>query len=508
MLKTLCKTVVIFSFLLNYSTAVANNFTHQNVDKALDILEKVVEHHGGEEAISNVDNILVDYDYSINYRTQGYGYQDTDYHSNRPGNAYSLISYDEKLAWTQNQSYYMKSFTANTSLFKDGKSTEYNNITSKFSEKSYSDFNTEIEHLVVRNPVLILKAMLKNKDSLRYIEKPSNQQRSQLTLTTSLGTKNIFTVYIDTKKYQISRIERVKNNEIRKVYFSDYKKINDFILPFTIKQDYPESFYSKYYLHHIDSYNFNPDVEKIAMTPTGYSPEEERNTYDGKLRLQSLGNNIYWVTRNGNNTIFVEFSDHIMAVDAFGYKPEDMKAKIAKMREVIPVKPIKYVSISHHHNDHIHEVPFYTKNNTTIITAEAFKPQLIERIANAEVSKNLTPKFDIVNKKRTYADKTQHIEIYELKNMLHAETMLMTYFPKEQLIYFPDLYEEGYLIENQRGVKSLLAEIKALNLRVKGFIPAHDNEVHSLEKIKATLANPIGINEFRRQPHQSVTHSE
>jgi len=508
MLENLCKTVLIFSFLLNCSTAVANNFTHQNVDKAQEILDKVVEHHGGKEAIENVDNILVDYDYSINYRTQGYGYEDTDYHSNRPGNGYSLISYSEKLAWNQFQFYYMKSFTAKTSLFKEGKNTKYNDISRTYTNKTQGDFDKEIEGLVLRNPILILKNFLIQKDTLRYLGDKIKNGKHFFVIAMTLPSGKTITTYVNQLNHQISKVEFLRNGQLTEYFFSDYRTVGKFQIPFFIKRNMSEHFYSSYFYYSISKYDFSPNVEQIAAVPKGYVLAEKRNTYDGKLRLQTIGNNIYWVTRNGNNTIFVEFSDHIMAVDAFGYKPEDMTAKIAKMREVIPVKPIKYVSISHHHNDHIHEVPFYTKNNTTIITAEAFKPKLIEKIANAEASKNLTPKFDIVNKKRTYADEDQHVEIYELKSMLHAETMLMTYFPKEQLIYLPDLYEEGYLIENQRGINALLAEIDRLNLKVKGFIPGHDNEVHSLEKIKAALAHPIEMKAFRRQPHYSVTHSE
>ena len=116
MLEKLCKTVLIFSFFLNIPTALANNFTHQNVSKAKNIFDKVVSYYGGKKAIDNLDNILTDYDYSTNYRTQGFGYQGSDYHSNRPGNSLSLISFKDKLNWTQNQSQYLKSFYSKTNF--------------------------------------------------------------------------------------------------------------------------------------------------------------------------------------------------------------------------------------------------------------------------------------------------------------------------------------------------------------------------------------------------------
>lgn len=120
MLEKSFKTVFIFSFLLYFSTAIANNFTHQNVDKASDVFDKMVNYYGGIKAIKNLDSILTDYDYSTNYRTQGYGYQGSDYHSNRPGNHLSLISFKSKINWTQTQSQYLKSFYSYTDLHQEG----------------------------------------------------------------------------------------------------------------------------------------------------------------------------------------------------------------------------------------------------------------------------------------------------------------------------------------------------------------------------------------------------
>ena len=207
----------------------------------------------------------------------------------------------------------------------------------------------------------------------------------------------------------------------------------------------------------------------------------------------------------GGNTIFVEFSDYVMAVDAFGFGLDE---RIERFRELVPNKPIKYVSISHHHHDHMEQVSFYAKQDVTIITAKEFIPLLNKRISDVYPDKSVKPIFDIVTQKAEYADETQRVEIYEMKNMLHAETMLMTYFPAEQLIYLPDHYEDMYLIENNQPIRLLLAEIERLGLKVKGFIQAHGNEIFSLEKVKAAVVHPIKMKDFRRQPHQSVTHTE
>ena len=264
-------------------------------------------------------------------------------------------------------------------------------------------------------------------------------------------------------------------------------------------------YYSSYFYYQVASYNFDANVDKIAIIPKDYVLAQKKNTYDGKLRMQTIGKGLYWLTRNGANTIFVEFSDYVMAVDAFGFGLDE---RIENFRELVPNKPIKYVSVSHHHHDHMEQVSFHANQGTTIITAKEFIPLLNKRISDVYPDKSVKPIFDIVTQKAEYADETQRVEIYEMKNMLHAETMLMTYFPAEQLIYLPDHYEDMYLIENNQPIRLLLSEIERLDLRVTGFIQAHGNKIFSLEKVRAAVALPIKMKNFRRQPHQTVITKE
>ncbi len=503
MLDKLYKAALIFSFLLYVSSAAANNFTHQNVDKATDIFDKMVSYYGGIKAINNIDSVLIDYDYSTNYRTQGYGYKDSDYHSNRPGNILSLISFKNKIHWTQIQSQYLKSFYAYTSLHQDGTRFNYNDITRTYTTKVQDDFDQHIESQLLKNPLLIIKSVLLQKDSLRYLGSKTSDGKPYSLIAMTLRSGKVITSYVDQSNYQMAKVEFLSKGALNEYSFGEYQRIDQFQLPFFIKGNRPEHYYSSYFYYHVASYDFSPNVEKLTIVPKDYALAEQHDTYDGELRMQTIGKGIHWLTQKGSNTIFIEFADHVMAVDANGF---DLPGRIEKFRELVPNKPIKYVSISHHHHDHFDQVPRYAKQGTKIITAESFIPLITKRVNEVDVS--VKPIFEVVNRKRVYADDTQRVEIYELKNMLHAETMLMTYFPNEQLIYLPDHYEEMYIIENHHAIRDLLAEIKRLGLNVKGFIQGHGNDVYSLATIKAALAHHIEMKAFRRQPHQSVTHSE
>jgi len=508
MLKKCYKAVLIFSLSLACSNALANNFTHHNVNKAKEIFKNVVSYYGGKKAINELNNVLTDYDYSTNYRTQGYGYQDSEYHSNRPGNTLSLISFNDKLNWTQTQSQYLKAFYSRTSLYQDNTRFDYNNITRTFATKKASDFDKQIESQLLRNPLLIVKSAIKQKDNLRYLGSKTRDGKRYSLIAMTLPSGRVITTYIDQSNHQIVKIEFLNDGKLSAYSYSDYQSAGPFKLPFFITRNLPDNYYSAYFYYHVSRYDFSPDVEQLAVVPKGYLVAEKYDTYDGELRMQTIGKGLYWLTQNGANTIFVEFSDHIMTVDANNGRNDGLQRRINKFRKLVPNKPIKYVSLSHQHHDHLDQVPFYANQGTKLITAKSFIPLINKRINAVNKNETVKPTFEVVDKKRVYADKTQRVEIYELKNMLHAETMLMTYFPNEQLIYLPDHYEEMYLIENHHAIKVLLAEISRLGLTVKGFIQGHGNDIYSLATLEAAMAKTIEMKKFRRQPHHSVTHSE
>ena len=504
MLKGSIKKLFLVTVLATNFSSLAYDSSPANSQKTYDILEKMSNIYGGKQAIKEVDKILIDSDYSINYRTQGYGYEGTDYHSNRPGNSYTLISYADKLVWTKTRRTYMDSLTGYTSLFTNGKTTNYNDITREYSVSAKNNFNKKIESYILRNPLLIIKDILSRTNELSY----SGSERNYEKLAINMPSGGLLTLFANKSNYQIDKAELLLGGRKIEYIYSDFRTTGQFKLPFSIKINQADNYYSAYTLRHVSSYNFEPNIKQTAVTPKGYSPEEKHDTYDGKLRAQSIGKGIHWFNQRGANSLFIEFSDYVMAIDANNGSKGSFEQRLSKFREIVPSKPIKFVSISHQHHDHFDRVPFYVKNGAKVITAEEFIPLLTKRIEQVNTANAPTPEFEIVTQKRTFRDAAQHVEIYELKNMLHAETMLMTYFPDEQLVYLPDHYEEMYLIENRQAIKTLMTEIKRLGLRVKGFIQGHGNDVYSAEQIEAALQFPIEVKELRRTPHHSVTRAE
>lgn len=492
------------------SNVVADDFSRNNSKKAQKIFDLMVTYHGGESAIYNIDNVLVDYDYSTNYKTQGHKYQGTDYHSNRPGNLYSYLSLSKETSWSQSQYRYMNGIVSKTNIHRNSVKTVYNDVKETYQETTYAKFNNIIENAVLRNPALIVKALLKQKDNIRYIGTASHDSSKVHILSAPLDTGKTANFFVSAINGELKKLDYVKNNSLISYEFKDYQAVSGLKLPTFLKISLTDSAYPAYYLYHVNKYDFSADGANAISLPSGYKKADKNTIFDDTLRNQKIGKGIYWITKNGGNSLFVEFDDHIMAIDALDHGLDE---RIGSLRTFVKEKPISKVSISHHHHDHIDAVPYYFSNKSTIITAYEFIPLIDERI---KVSLNPTnnktqlsgAKYDTVDNKKVFTDGEQAVEVYKLNNTLHAEAMLMTYFPNEELVYMPDHFEFGSIIKNRDAQTRVLNEIKRLGLKVKGFITGHGNSVLSMDHIHAMMKAPLKFTKLRREPHLSVQKAQ
>ncbi len=93
-----------------------------------------------------------------------------------------------------------------------------------------------------------------------------------------------------------------------------------------------------------------------------------------------------------HNVLFVAFNDHVLVFEApeqILYNNNSVQA-LAKIKETVPGKPIKYLVLTHHHSDHAGGFREYVAEGATIVTTAETKKSL-EKAAAIESS--LLPKF-------------------------------------------------------------------------------------------------------------------
>jgi glyoxylase-like metal-dependent hydrolase (beta-lactamase superfamily II) len=177
--------------------------------------------------------------------------------------------------------------------------------------------------------------------------------------------------------------------------------------------------------------------------------------------------------------------DHIVLVDV-PQTEERALAVIAKAKEVIPNKPIRYLVTSHHHWDHLGGIRAAIDEGATIVTHQSNKA-FLERVAKTphtlnpdRLSASKKPlKIQTVGAKGTLTDGTRTIELHLLTNYEHTGDMLVVYLPQEKILGEPDAFTApatpttALVVTAVPYAAALYDNIQRLKLDVKTIAPFH-----------------------------------
>ncbi len=221
-----------------------------------------------------------------------------------------------------------------------------------------------------------------------------------------------------------------------------------------------------------------PDgFEKLAAPPATPPPPAVSKIAEDVYLLQGLAGGTH-------NTLFVAFNDHVLVLEApeqIIYGNNSVQA-LAKIKETVPNKPIKYLVLTHHHSDHAGGFREYVGEGATIVTTPATK-SFLEKAAKAESS--LLPRWSsqhkltietIENKKRVFQDDKHVVEIYDIGPNPHAEQILVAYLPKEKILFQADLLNpaaNGTIPIAQDTTVSFGEKLKQMGLQVEKIYGVH-----------------------------------
>ena len=189
-----------------------------------------------------------------------------------------------------------------------------------------------------------------------------------------------------------------------------------------------------------DSVFQGPDgFEKLTAPPATPPPPAVSKIADDVYLLQGLAGGTH-------NVLFVAFNDHVLVFEApeqILYNNNSVQA-MAKIKETVPGKPIKYLVLSHHHSDHAGGFREYVAEGATIVTTPETKKSL-EKAATIESS--LLPKvlqgkkltIEAIEKKRVFQDDKHVVELYDIGPNPHADQIIVAYLPKEKILFQADL---------------------------------------------------------------------
>jgi glyoxylase-like metal-dependent hydrolase (beta-lactamase superfamily II) len=159
-----------------------------------------------------------------------------------------------------------------------------------------------------------------------------------------------------------------------------------------------------------------------------------------------ISDNVYTVNAAGYNVLAVGFKDYVFVMEAPGNDSASRQA-IEQIKKLFPEKPIKYIAVTHHHDDHAGGLRAYIAEGATVLSLPGEKT-FFERVAKSRFTidpdmltrspKDL--KIELIqNGKRVLSDGTTTVEILDIGAGPHTEEMLVAYLPNEKTVFQGDL---------------------------------------------------------------------
>lgn len=203
------------------------------------------------------------------------------------------------------------------------------------------------------------------------------------------------------------------------------------------------------YKEELTSFKYNKNIEPAVFAfPKGYTRTLEESP---KLSAKEIAKDVYLIEKvdADRNILFVNMGTYIVLSEA-PLAPGLTRAILDVVHSTLPGIPVKYVHLSHFHNDHIAGLAELAKEGVSIICAEDMQKPVKDMLAAyPDKSLELEKKAKLVlfKNKKVLEDASHQLIFLEIPNS-HAKGLSLIYLPKEQLIYQGDLLSlpsDGYL---------------------------------------------------------------
>jgi len=342
-----------------------------------------------------------------------------------------------------------------------------------------------------RLPTLILRTALQRDATLRFVGEDTVDGAPHNVITFVHVDGLQMALYVNAKtnlisKYELIYPDTLTGDEASEIYFDDYRKVGDLMVPSTFRWKQADDVVAKW------TYDvaFNPPIADttfddrtdgfrvLAVNP-GQAAQQR------KVAVEKLGDGVYLVNNLGGgvyNMMAVEFANHIVVIEA-PLSSQVSEQGIAEIKKAIPNKPIAFVAVTHHHSDHSGGLRAFVAEGATVVTTQGNAGYMKSLVASKELKDGLAKspkalKMEFVdNKKRVFSDATQTLELHDIGPSPHAREMLVAYLPKQRIVFQGDLFfspYEGQLLGfAQETTQQFAARIRALGFSVDKLAGVH-----------------------------------
>ena len=275
--------------------------------------------------------------------------------------------------------------------------------------------------------------------------------------------------------------------------FSDWAPAGELTLPRTLSQKLDRFPNGDFTVVNV----VNAPIAELAAPPDVASAAEP---VPGPIEVgvEELADGV-WYLRAGYNSVLVEFPTYAVLVEAAQTEARTL-AVVAKARELVPDKPLRYVLNTHFHFDHSGGVRAAVAEGLTVLTHEIHRSFFEDAVARPHtlapdhLSENPRPlSIETVTGDGPFElrDGDRTMIVYRLQEDVHSDGMLMAYLPRERILIEADAFTPG--ARAAPFAANLLAQVRALGLEVDRIAPIHGRVVpfEELERTVAMLMTPM-----------------
>jgi glyoxylase-like metal-dependent hydrolase (beta-lactamase superfamily II) len=236
-----------------------------------------------------------------------------------------------------------------------------------------------------------------------------------------------------------------------------------------------------------------PDAVRSATVPPPQATAEK------------LADGIWYIKGGTHHSVAIEQGDHSTVIEAPLNEARSL-AVIAKVKETIPNKPIKYLVNTHAHFDHSGGLRSYVDEGATIVTHEMNRPyyEQVWRAPHTLVPDRLeqskkAPAFETFSDHHTLADGQRAVEIHAIQGSGHNDAFAMVYLPAAKILVEVDAFTPTAAdvpppaTPNPFSV-NLYQNIERLKLDVRQIAALHGPRLVTLADLRSAIgqgARPI-----------------
>lgn len=215
--------------------------------------------------------------------------------------------------------------------------------------------------------------------------------------------------------------------------------------------------------------------------------DDDRVAYDPATspgwRLIEISPRIQHVRGSSANSMIVEMQDYLIVVDS-PLSDEQSRWTIEAAHKRYPGKPIRYLALTHHHNDHVGGLRSYVSEGAILVVGPGTSAHY-RKILSAAHTRN--PYLPQAIKTTRIQEVTDHVVITDGSNSFglyvvdntHVAGMLMGYLPDARLAYVTDIWAPGFDLRQPLTDKlsptqaAIVNTVRKFALQPERFIGGH-----------------------------------